>query len=181
MKKRLVCDTCSALKLAEFFDLFAEDKLSRGKIILHPAIFLELGKWTPEKKLFYEKQIRVLEHVRATPGLRVDAKTYATQEIIIKATRNSLGLSVGKSDIDQLISILCLDLELITNDSPFATLAENLDVIVLSAEDIAIEAFEEKVLTKSQIEDAFKVWKANEEKKPSRAVLKRLAELKLNY
>ena len=181
MKKRLVCDTCSALKLAEFPDLFVDGKLSRGQIILHPAIFLELGKWTPEKKLFYKKQILFLEGVRATPGLRVDARTFATQEIIIKATRNGLGLSVGKSDIDQLVSILCFDLDLITNDSPLANLAENLDVNVLSAEEITIEAYEEQILTKGQIEDAFKIWKNNDEKKPSRAAFKRFAELKLIY
>ncbi len=181
MKRRIICDTCSAIKLAEFGEqFFSGGKLAQGLIILHPTIFAEVKKWRPEKKDKYKAQISVFNQVKAATGLRVDKKNYDSQEIIIKATRNTLGVSVGKSDIDQLISAIHFDLDLITNDSPFAELAGSLEVTVYEAEEIVAEAFEQKILTKTEIEKAFATWKINNEKKPSKEAHKKLTTLGLN-
>ena len=181
MKKRIICDTCSAIKLAQFGAEFFSINFGSGKIVLHPTLFAEMGKWPKDKKIKYANQIKVLTEVRAEPGLRVDGKAFATQEIIIKATRDALGLSVGKADIDQLISVLAHDLDLITNDAPFMKLAENFEVNVFEAEEIILEAFQKKAIDRKQLESAIETWQSNDEKRPSKSIVKKFAELNFKF
>lgn len=178
MKKRIICDTCSAIKLAQFgAGFFTSVAPVCGKVVLHPVIFRELSKWHPEKKERYKSQIAVLTTVRSEPGIGVTGSAFATQEILIKATRDELGLSVGKADIEQLISALEHDLDLITNDAPLTKLAENFEVTVFEAEEIVLIAFQNKLISSDNLTGAIAVWLANEEKKPSKTILTQFSDL----
>jgi hypothetical protein len=182
MAKRIICDTCSAIKLAYFGNtLFTANTLKSGDLILHQCVFTEIKKWHPTKKGKYKKEIETLEKIRATPGLRVDRKKELAQEVIIRKTRDDLNLSVGKGDITQLVAILLHDLHLVTNDNPFKNLAEAMEVAVFEAELIAFEGIEHKVLTSKQVQDAVDYWEANEEKQASKAVKSKLAKHGVKY
>ncbi len=182
MKRRIICDTCSAIKLAEFGDLlFHDGKLTQGSIILHPTLFAELKKWHPDKKKKFQEQIQVLNQVKAATGLRLDRQHHESQEVIIRATRDALGLSVGKGDLDQLVSVIYFDLDLITNDSPLASLASNLDVTVFEAEEIVVEALDQKIVTKVAFEAAVIAWEKRDEKRPSKAIIKAMLDRGIKY
>ena len=166
MIPRIVCDTCSAIKLAYLGSmLFAPNTLHLGDLILHQQVFTEVRKWDRSKKEKYKNEIKVLEKVKSTLGLRVDRNKEKVQEIVIQRTRDTLNLSVGRGDITQLVAILIHDLQLVTNDDPFRNLAEALEVTVFEAESIVVEGLEQKILSTNQVQNAINYWEDNEEKR----------------
>jgi len=182
MKKRIICDTCSAIKLASFQQkLFTSGALSQGDVVLHPAVFAEIRKWKPVKKEKYKEQISELNKANSKQNLRPSKDDFETQEIVVKATRDSLGLSVGRADIEQLVSAVFHDLDLITNDSPFGELAEAFDITVYEAEETVLDAINQMVLTVSEVQSAVNDWEANGEKQASKEIQKKLLKVGITY
>lgn len=166
---RLLTDTCAALKLAAFgITLFESGKLTSGDLVLHPIVFTETKKWLPFKKEKYKAELAILAKVRATPALRPPNEQLETLETIIHSTMDELGLSIGKADREQLASAIHSKIHLVTNDQPFAQVAEALEVNVYSAEKITVEAFSEAVVTKADVIAARARWKTNNEKLPTK-------------
>lgn len=177
---RLLTDTCSAIKLLALGNkLFAPNALSRGDLIIHPRVFNETRKWPSYKKTKYNAELTLLNSIRSTPNLRpANPNEVENLQTIITATMEQIGLSIGSADIDQLTSAIYVKAEIVTNDAPFAEVAEALDVSVHTAERILIEAYEQGVITKNELIVAEKKWIANNEKPPSNADRKRLTEIK---
>lgn len=59
------------------------------------------------------------------------------------------------------------DLKIVTNDQPFATTAEALEIEVFTAEQIIIEALQHRIVTKDEVKKAMQLWEENNEKRPS--------------
>ena len=178
---RRVCDTCSAIKLACFGDILFINTLPLGDLILHQQVFDEIKKWDKSKKEKYKNEIKTLNKIKATSGLRIDRRKEKAKRVIIRVTRDHLNLAVGEGDINQLVAILIHNLQLVTNDGPFLILAEAMDVRVFEAESIAFEGLEQEVLSTEQVQNAVDYWETNEEKKPSKDTRKKLSHYGINY
>lgn len=182
MAQRIICDTCSAIKLAYFGSLlFIPNTLQLGDLVLHQQVFVEMRRWNQSKKEKYKNEIKMLAKIQATSGLRADRRKEEAQEVIIQKTRDFLNLSVGRGDITQLVAILIHDLQLVTNDDPFRFLAEAMEIRVFEAELIVFEGLEQKVLSTEQVRNAVDYWETNEEKQPSKPIKKKLSRYGINY
>lgn len=164
---RLLTDTCAAIKLLAFEDkLFKAGVLSNGDLILHPRVFNETKRWPSYKKEKYKQELECLGKIRATSGLRPSTPDETERlEAIIIATMDEIGSPIGSADRDQLCSAIYCEAEIVTNDSPFARVAEALEVNVHSAERIVIEAYSQSVINREDLIAARKRWAENGEKK----------------
>lgn len=167
---RLLTDTCSAMKLLKFGEkLFKSGILKSGDLVIHPRVFNETNRWPKWKKDKYKNELETLAKIRATPGLRPNSPQQIQRlQDVIFATMESLGTSIGSADRDQLVSAIHAKIGIVTNDAPFAEVAEALDVDVFTAEQMVVEAFAAKQLTKEEVRDARTHWASNNEKRPSR-------------
>ena len=126
---RLLTDTCSAMKLLAFGDtLFRAGTLTKGDLLIHPRVFNETRRWPQFKKSKYKTELELLGKIRATPNLRPSSQNETDRlELIILATMDNVGISIGSADRDQLASAIHFRAaEIVTNDKPFADVAEAL-------------------------------------------------------
>lgn len=135
---------------------------------LHPRVFNETRKWPPFKKEKYKEELELMNKIRATPNLRpTTADEMARLEVLIKAVLDEIGKPIGAADREQIASAIHCSAEIITNDEPFTKVAESLDVEVHTAERVVLEAFYQKVITKTEVITARERWNKNSEKRPS--------------
>lgn len=168
MPQRLLTDTCSALKLLALGDhLFKPGVFPLGDLIIHPRVLNETRRWDETRKTKYAKELAALSKIKATTDLRPPPKSQQRQQLIIERTIEELGLSVGRADVEQLVSAMHFDMMLVTNDEGFANAAVALDVVVHTAEQILIEALKAKVVTKAEARNCMEHWKKNREKRAS--------------
>ena len=165
---RLLTDTCAAIKLVAFGSkLFDPGVLKNGDLVLHPRVFNETRKWPPYKKEKYKEELAELAKIKATTGLRPTADEAETLNTIIFSTMDEIGSPIGAADREQLVAVIHAKAELVTNDTPFAKVAEALDVVVHTAETIVIEAHMQAVVTKDEVKAALAIWVKNDEKRPN--------------
>lgn len=169
MPKRLLTDTCSALKLLALGDkLFQACGLPLGDLIIHPRVIRETNKWDAARRAKYREEFAVLQKLPIAADVVPAQKSLDRQRLIIETTIDEEGLSVGKADIDQLASVICFHLGLVTNDQPFADVASILDVEVFTAEKVVAEALRTNILARDEVKKAQVRWKTNGEKPPSK-------------
>lgn len=165
---RLLTDTCAALKLAAFGKkIFAAGSLPCGDLILHPELFGETKKWEEFRKQKYRSELELLNLIGPGSNLQVDSKVYGRKKVLVQSTVDEAGLSVGRVDREHIITALAHKMGLVTNDDALATAATSLSIDTCSAERITLEALKAGILTRGEIRGVQKIWKANDEKKPS--------------
>lgn len=163
---KLLTDTCSAIKLLAFGNkIFQPNALVSGDIIIHSRVFREVRKWDSSKKEKYKQELALL-HVVGNKDLKlsVSANDFQAHRIIVQATIDHYGFSVGAGDIEQLISAIHHDLKIVTDDRHFNKLAEALEVEKFDAEDIVLEARDLGVISQKEINAVKLIWLKNGEK-----------------
>lgn len=163
-KRRLLTDTCAALKLLAIEKIFTPGTLAKGDLVIHPCVFSETRLLPKEKREKYKSELGALQRVRATPGLKPPARELEAQLSIIKMTSDQIDASLSNADAEQLAAVVYDgDMDLITNDQPLAKVAEYFEVDTYSAEAILCEALANAALTPEEASGVVRYWIANNE------------------
>ena len=166
-RNRLITDACSALKLLGIGEaLFKKGVLKLGDLIIHPRFFQETKKWHKDdpRRTKYAEEFKLASKIRAEPNITADHDTQTIIGQTVRATKDHIGLSAGGADIEQLISCIHFELDLVTNDDGFSKLAIAFEVTTYTAEKILVEAISDAVITKNEAIAVLRKWKQNGEK-----------------
>ena len=163
MPSRLLADTCAALKLAALGEkIFKAGLLASGDLILHPLLFQETKKWTPERKKRFDKEFAVLAKVSFAVNLRPPKEKLEAMLEAISMAQDAVGRRIGRVDSEILAAVLCDgNMGLVTNDIALGIVAEDgLAVAVSMAEDIICEALVAGCVTTQEVEALLKRWQS---------------------
>ncbi len=161
MKKRLLADTCSAIKLATFGDrCFQKGKLSRGDIVVHPLVQRQIKGFHPDKKKRLSQELAALKSIRAEPNLTQSGDVFSGIQETIRLMEDQLNIPIGRDDRQLIATALFYDdMAIITNDYKTLTpVAVSLEVTLLTAEDIVVEAVNDGLISIEEAMDGISHW-----------------------